>query len=709
MKNKRIWYSAITVLILLGVLLIGPLNVFRHGHYVEEYYVRHIAPEDWQQQIPVETGVGYEMQFSPVKDFMNGFSIFLCNQPEKATGTLTLKILIEDKLIDEVSVKLKDVEAGQWYKVSTNKYLKKGVAYTLRFEAEGYKEVPLLQNVLEDYLPDETLTGNTLLAYSYAQPTFSIDERVLIVILLISLWLFVSSKMLDLKKKDYMRLVSICGFATALLAWVYTHNSLDTKNIEKYNEFQMNSETLVSNMIEAEHNGVYFSDDSENGYGLGRYYDFIAEKDDYIYTFLTDDTWVNGYSRKAGDLLVDSNLYTKSVILPGNTIEFSNGDRFEIVGINDDGDNIFISLGESNPLMELKYGSLNDIRIYDEDGKELPRGYLEVYLSQYGLQGKIFRHIARHVDYEDALPVLHLICGLLTALVLVLVTYVLYRKYNTIFAGCFIVTAFLGAYIVDYARNLYWVEFTWFLPMLFGLICAWKLNNKKSRILCYIGAFISITVKCLCGYEYITTIMMAMIAFLLVDAVVAFSKKDKDVFKLCVRTIVIIGVAALLGFFVAICIHASLKGQGDIVKGIGVIIKDDVLRRTSALDLNQFPEVYESLNTSSWAVLCKYFKLMPTVDILVGVPGNLFPVYCVAPICIMFYDYKKNKLNIEELSLYVVFFLTTVSWFLLAKGHADVHPELCFGLWYVGYVQVCLYIMVKKIAEVAKGRTGAEK
>ena len=206
MKSKRIWFSVATILILISIIFIGPINGFRHGHYVEEYYVKHIAPEDWQQQIPVENGVGYEMQFSPVKDFMNGFSIYLGNHPDKATGTLTLKILIEDKLIDEVSVKLKDVEAGQWYKVSTNKYLKKGVAYTLRFDAEGYKEVPLLQNVLEDYLPDETLTGNTLLAYSYAQPTFSIDERVLIVILLISLWLFIASKMLDLKKRECVRI-----------------------------------------------------------------------------------------------------------------------------------------------------------------------------------------------------------------------------------------------------------------------------------------------------------------------------------------------------------------------------------------------------------------------------------------------------------------------------------------------------------------------
>ena len=76
MKSKRIWFSVATILILISIIFIGPINGFRHGHYVEEYYVKHIAPEDWQQQIPVENGVGYEMQFSPVKDFMNGFSIY---------------------------------------------------------------------------------------------------------------------------------------------------------------------------------------------------------------------------------------------------------------------------------------------------------------------------------------------------------------------------------------------------------------------------------------------------------------------------------------------------------------------------------------------------------------------------------------------------------------------------------------------------------
>ena len=61
------------------------------------------------------------------------------------------------------------------------------------------------------------------------------------------------------------------------------------------------------------------------------------------------------------------------------------------------------------------------------------------------------------------------------------------------------------------------------------------------------------------------------------------------------------------------------------------------------------------------------------------------------------YDYKKNQLNIETAAMYVVFFMTSVSWFILAKAHSFVHTQMNYVLWYFGYIQICFYVIVEKI------------
>ena len=702
MKNKVKGFCIFSVLVAFLIIFIGPINGFRHGHYYEEYYFGHIEPQDWQDQISLENNY-YEMQFKPVKDFLNGFSVYIGNQQEDNNGTLTLTVFDNGTQVDQMQVALKDVIGGQWYKVNTNKYLKKNKEYTLRFEETNSPIAPVLQNVLPDYLPDETVSGNILLAYSYAKPTFNTQERVMIVLLLVGVWLLVFAKMMKSKYEKASSSSGIICVLTVMLAWTYLNNSLNVGN-KDFAEYQMDSETLVSSMIFAEHDDVYFSDISEYGYGLGRYYDLRAEHNDYTSDFVTDKTWVDGYSRTAGDIMVDSNMYTQSVIKIGNTIEFANGERYEIAGFSDDKKNIFISLGRGTPFMELKYGSIADARIYDADGNILPKGYLECYISQYGLQGKIFRHLARLMDYEDAIGNLNLICCLLTALVFVLLTLLLGKKYNPILAGCFLATVSLAPFVINYARNLYWLEFTWFIPMLIGLFCSWKLQQQRWRIACYIATFISITVKCLCGYEYITSIMLGLIAFLVVDFVVEVSKKNKENYMLLLRTIIIIGVIALLGFVTAICIHAKLKGQGNIIEGIKVIVQDDVLRRTTASNLNQFdPEYYDGLNASVWEVYSSYFKL-DNKEIITGMKGNMFPMLCIIPLCIFVYEYVKKEVNLQNIAMYVMFFLTAISWFCLAKGHSLVHPGLNFALWYLGFVQTCFYIIVSKIVEVINKR-----
>ncbi len=697
--NKKAGIIVLMIFFAFFAVLIGPIDYFRHGYYYEEYDFSQIPKEDWKDQISLENQ-DYEMEFSPIKDNLDGFSIFLYNQPEDNEGFLTISVIDEKgKVIDTTDVDLSKPQAGTWYKTTISRMLKKDRVYKIKFSAKKCKYFPCLQNVGDDYLPDETVSGSILISYAYAQPTFNFQERVMIEIVIIALELLLLAILIN-QKKRILNLSALAMMLTVLLSWNYMHNSMDNANT-MFDGFQIDSEALVTNVIYAEQDGEYFRNDWEVGYGLG-YYKTL--KGGYI----NDDNCTMGYSRKEPVLIVPLNDYTKEVAVEGNIVSFSNGEEISIIGVEEDGSNIEMYLNYDSNLIPLKFGNLDDICFFDSNHNELNKGILVAYCSQYGLQGKIFRHLARHMEEDEIINNLHLICCISTAFIFVLIVLIVAIKYNILMAGCFFFTFWLSPWIICFARNLYWVEFTWFIPMLIGLFCLWKINDRKCRIFSYVAAFVFVCFKSLCGYEYISVVMMGLVAFLLVETVISMAEKNREKFKLLVRTVFFLGILALAGFMVAIVIHSKLEGNGDIIEGIKVIIERDVLRRTNTSDLNEFAAVYwPSLNASIWETYSKYFKF--GTEIITGITGNMFPLLCIIPLCIFAIDYKNKKLNFKLPTMYFVFFLTSISWFCLAKGHSYIHTHMNYVLWYFGFVQICFYTIVEKIVSLFKKDGGTDK
>ena len=360
-------------------------------------------------------------------------------------------------------------------------------------------------------------------------------------------------------------------------------------------------------------------------------------------------------------------------------------------------------LADQNGIADNSYG----LGIYQADTNTYTS-----YVSQIGLQGKIFRGIAKYADANSIFNKLHLLCCGLLALVLTSISIFIYKKYNMIMAGVFYVVFLLSPWIVNFARNLYWVEFTWFLPMLVGLICSFYIEKSNIRRWCYIGAYITVMLKCMCGYEYITTIMMGMISFLTVDFIVNLANRQYKKVWLHGKTIVIIGVMAVLAFLTVICIHANIRGNGNLLLGIKDIIDNDVLRRTLGGDASKFdPILADSLNASIIDVVRKYYQFQ--TEIIFLIPGKLFLLISILPLLFFVFDKKIiNKLDLNEVVLYVVFWATSISWFILGKAHSYIHTHINFVIWYFGYVQICMYsicVHLKKCIEKIRNFTNIEK
>jgi len=135
-------------------------------------------------------------------------------------------------------------------------------------------------------------------------------------------------------------------------------------------------------------------------------------------------------------------------------------------------------------------------------------------------------------------------------------------------AICFYVTSLFSPWIIDFAPNLCWVEFTWFIPMILGLICV---NNMNKRAWIY------------------------PLIYLAVEGILSL-KQNREQSKVCFKTIIMVGVSAMHAFINAILIHGFLRGEGNVFQGIAEIYQNAICRRTFGNADNFEGITAESLN-----------------------------------------------------------------------------------------------------------------
>ena len=706
MKNAPKSAVIITAVFLLFLTALWPMDLFSHGYFCDdELEAGHIVANttgyvDLAEKV-------YTFTFSPENNRFRGFEIYLMNEQMSDTGILLFNIYDDTgQLVDSVEIGLDVIRTNMWYKVYVDGKLRTGKEYTAEISAKDCPVYPQLPLVDERILPDESISGNVLIGYAYAHSVFPADERALISLFALAVWGILMGLVIKNDEWTEIKRLSIFLFFTVALTWNYMYNSMDVQNTS-FESFQADSETLVTGLIRAEEDQI----DNPERFNLGRYSDVKGEYRSYEdIEYMTDDNWDHGYHRLRAGVAIPSSAYSSKVISSGKSVVFFNGVKMDILETFAGNNYTEIYFDADQILDYNSFGSLEHIRFLDADGNEIDHAVLSPYRSQYGLQGKVFKYIARFLKNYNVVEYLHLLCSFATAFVLMVLVFLIRKKYDHLLAGCFFVTFLLSPWIVNFARNLYWVEFTWFLPMAAGLFCAWKIEIKKARILSYAAVFVFVMIKSLCGYEYITTVMMGAIAFMLVDFSMAVVSQDKKRSILLFQTIFILGIAALTGFFAAICVHADLKGGGNILEGIKLIFSQDVLRRTYGADLNNFTGTYGaelyyySLTASVWEVLSKYFHF--DTEIITGIAGNLFPLLCIMPLLVFVCDYKVGRVNVKQISMYIVFFLTAASWYVLAKAHSYIHTRMNYVLWYVGFVPICFYVILNKVVVLYRGICG---
>ena len=102
----------------------------------------------------------------------------------------------------------------------------------------------------------------------------------------------------------------------------------------------------------------------------------------------------------------------------------------------------------------------------------------EAYTSQIGLQGHLMIIAVKVLKNGNAVVQLFKISNcFLFAFVIMGIVLQIYKKYGLNFAIAFFVVSFSAHWNVNFSRNLYWVEYTWFIPLFLGLFLLTKTSH----------------------------------------------------------------------------------------------------------------------------------------------------------------------------------------------------------------------------------------
>lgn len=345
-------------------------------------------------------------------------------------------------------------------------------------------------------------------------------------------------------------------------------------------------------------------------------------------------------------------------------------------------------------IVDLNRNSVENLSGIVDDVVIEPDNYIvSDYESQVGIQGHIFKIM--HNKFKVPFWVLKLMCSMLLAICIIGICYCLSVKYGKLIAGICYYTFLVSPWVVSFARNLYWVEFTWFLPILFSLMLSLNGKGKKWIIP---AIYASMCIKCLCGYEYISTIMITTISFLVGDI---FSAKDRENRIIAIKRVIVVGLVCVLGFVTAFLIHSGLRGDGNILDGMKNVYQKDVLRRTViTTDKDSYSGIWrESMDATVGDTVAKYFEW--STEIILGVDGKYFNFIWIMPLFILLYNaIQRKKGSGMHMVMYVLLFLAPISWLVLAKSHSYIHTHINFVLWYFGFIQICFYVVIKFMVEI---------
>ncbi len=314
------------------------------------------------------------------------------------------------------------------------------------------------------------------------------------------------------------------------------------------------------------------------------------------------------------------------------------------------------------------------------------------YTAQIGLAGITASALDAMLPFEglDFLRFLNLLdCAAFSLLISLLAVWFL-REFGLFSALLVVAAAIFSYWTTLYAHNFYWVIWTLLFPFILVLLLHMleeRFAKPRRGWLFFLAAFFAVFIRAACGYEFISTVLVASEI-----PVLYYALKNRWGGKRYLLRSVWVGAGGLAGFAGAVGINLAQKTvfYGSFLKAWETLATD-IFKRTGFY-MGAGTEVYsafsDSLNASPFQVLNSYFVegeplvlnfRMSIFLLLLLLCGALCFTYCATQPGI-----DGNKRRLQGLITASAFsLLAPLSWFILAKAHSFQHTHFNYLLWFV--------------------------
>jgi len=301
--------------------------------------------------------------------------------------------------------------------------------------------------------------------------------------------------------------------------------------------------------------------------------------------------------------------------------------------------------------------------------------------SQFGLQGHLFSALHGIFNFND-IQYYRSINSFILAGLLTLIVSAVFFELGVFAAFGMIFSIIASPWITIFAKNLYWMTWTWVLPLVIVLLLYNPMFQGflNQRRLIYFYA-LAIFIKCLCGYEYVSTVVIMSSIPLLYKAI----RDNVSLKRLFVDGGLLFAVA-LMSFLAAITLHSLVRADTPIQGFYDTFIRGSQMS-TGFVDSAVYPGLDKFVDMSTLSVLSNYvvnWGTPPVAFFNVSFPF-IVALHVFAAVNLLTRTSRKSF----ALSICFIYSaLAPISWFVLFKVHSAIHGHMNYVLWFSPFLVI---------------------
>lgn len=251
-------------------------------------------------------------------------------------------------------------------------------------------------------------------------------------------------------------------------------------------------------------------------------------------------------------------------------------------------------------------------------------------------------------------------------------------------------------------KDLYWCLWTWWLPALAGIgLCAAAQKREKTPWWCYLLVFSACLVRCMCGFEFISTFLILCeipLVYCWAQSLCAHRKAE-----IWVKRMVSTGLSALGGVVMALgiwflqgvaCFGSASESWANLTEAVTsrVSLTDNAVQQVSVGQVlhRYLAEVKEPL-----------LQFGPLTVGLLPLGAAVLAAFALCALVLMHRGGSGREL-FPLFSIWVLSFIAPLSWMILSKVHSYVHVHLIPMLWHFAFVPMSCMVLAALICRTVQ-------